>query len=140
MGIKQNVNIKFKLDEFSITKEVEWNFYINESDALKRSLCYEIIICLDLMCELVLIINFKTNVVEWDKIKITITSKTTQLNRKQLRALLLSNNEQSERIKHENKQLVGILDAKYEAASQINLWKNGEYQCCTEKGTSTLTT
>ena len=35
METKRNVNIKFKLDELSTTKEVEWNFYVDESDTSK---------------------------------------------------------------------------------------------------------
>ena len=79
MENKRNVNVNFKLDEFSTTKEVEWNFHVNESDVSKRSLGYDVIY-LDLMYELVLIINCKNKVVEWDEIKIPMTSKTTQLN------------------------------------------------------------
>ena len=69
------------------------------------------------MCELGLIINCKTKVVEWDEIKIPITSKTIQLHRKQLRAIISSTREKPESIKHEHKRLVRILDAKYEAAN-----------------------
>ena len=82
MQTKRNVNMKFKLDEFSQSKEVEWNFHVDESDVSKRSLGYDIIIGLDLMCELGLIINCKTKIVEWDGTKIPMSSKTTQLNRK----------------------------------------------------------
>ena len=49
--------MKFKLDEFSQSKEVEWNFHVDESDASKRSLGYGIIMGLDLMRELGLIIK-----------------------------------------------------------------------------------
>ena len=82
METKRNIKIKFKLDEFSTTKEVEWSFHIDKSDVSKRSLGYDAIICLDLICELGLIINCKSKEVEWDEINIPMTSKTTQLNRK----------------------------------------------------------
>ena len=48
---------------------------------------------------------------------IKCSSKTTQLNRKQLRALLSSTRGEPVSIKHEHKWLVGILDDKYEAAN-----------------------
>jgi len=69
------------------------------------------------MCELGLIINFETKIVEWDGTKMPMPSKTTQLNRKQLRALLLGTRKEPESTKHKHKRLVGILDAKYKAAN-----------------------
>ena len=89
METKRNA-MNFKLDEFSTTKEVEWNFHINESDVSTSLVGYVIIIDLDLMRGLCLIINCKIKVVECDEIKIPMTSKTMQLNGKQLHALLLS--------------------------------------------------
>ena len=73
---------KIKLDDFSGSKEVEWKFHVDESGVSNHSLGYDVIISLNLMCELGLIVNYKTKVVEWDGTKIPITSKTTQLNRK----------------------------------------------------------
>ena len=32
MQTKRNVNVKFELDEFSESKEAEWNFHVGESD------------------------------------------------------------------------------------------------------------
>ena len=64
METKRNVKKKLKLDEFSITKEVEWNFHVDESDVSKRSLDYDAIIGLNIMCKLGLIITCKTKVVE----------------------------------------------------------------------------
>ena len=87
------------------------------------SLCYDVIICLDLMWKLGLIINFKTKVVERDEHKIPMTSKTTQLNRKQLHNLLLSTREEPESTKHKHKWLVEILYTKYEAANLEKLWQ-----------------
>ena len=126
MQTKRNVNMKFKLDEFSQSKEVKWNFHVDESNMSKRSLEYDAIIGLDIMCELGLIINCKTKVVEWDGTKIPMSSKITQLNRKQLRALLLSTREESESTKHKHKRLVGISDNKYEAANLDKLEANTE--------------
>ena len=90
---KRNTNVKFKLDEFSQSKKVEWNFHVDENVVSKCSIGYDITIGLDLMCELGLIINCKTKVVEWNGPNIPMSSKTTQLNRKYLCALLLSTRE-----------------------------------------------
>ena len=52
-----------------------------------------------------------------DKFKSPMTSKTTQLNRKQIYALMLSTMEEHKNTKHEHTRLLGILDAKYGAAN-----------------------
>ena len=55
----RDVIMKLKLDEFSQFKEVEWNFHVDKSGVSKRSLGYDIIIGLYLICKLGLIINCK---------------------------------------------------------------------------------
>ena len=77
---------------------------------------------------------------EWYGTKIPMSSKTTQLNRKQLHALLLSTREEPESTNHEHKRLVGILDTKYEAANLNKLVAKAEIQKYhSEKGTPSLT-
>ena len=44
MKTKRNVNIKFKLDELSSTKEIECEFHVDESDVSTCSLGYDVII------------------------------------------------------------------------------------------------
>ena len=41
MENKWNVKMMFKLGDFSQSKEVEWNFYVDESDISKRSVDYD---------------------------------------------------------------------------------------------------
>ena len=113
---KRECNLKFKLDEFSTSKEVSWNFHVDETEMSKDSLGYDMIIGLDLLCELGLIINCEEKVVEWQDLKIPMTTPVTKFkNKKQLRAVLESTQE-PESTKSERSRLVKILDADYKPA------------------------
>ena len=71
------------------------------------------IIGLDLLCELGLIINCEEKVVEWQDLKIPMTTPVTKFkNKKQLRTVLESIKE-LESTKFERSRLVKILDADY---------------------------
>ena len=94
INTKRECNLKFKLDEFSTSKEVSWKFHVDETEMSKDSLGYDMIIGLDLLCELGLIINCEDKVVEWQDLKIPMTTPVTKFkNKKQLRAVLESTQE-----------------------------------------------
>ena len=74
------------------------------------------VIGLDLLCELYLIINCEEKVVEWQDLKIPMTTSVSKFeNKKQLRAVLESTRE-PESTKSERSRLVKILDADYKPA------------------------
>ena len=56
--------MKFKLDEFSTSREVEWNFHVYLSEMSKETLGVGMVIGLDPLCELGLIINCEAKVVK----------------------------------------------------------------------------
>ena len=111
INTKRECNLKFKLDEFSTSREVEWNFHVDETEMSKDSLGFDMIIGLDLLCDLGLIINCEEKVVEWQDLKIPMTTSVSKSeNKKQLRAVLESTRE-PESTKSERSRLVKILDA-----------------------------
>ena len=121
MHTKRESTVKFKLNEFSSSKEIEWKFHVDESDLNSKSIGYDMIIGLDLMSELGLIINCRKNVIDWEDIQIPMTSKGTRFTeRKQLKALLLST-EEPVSTASEKSRLINILDAKYEKANLDDL-------------------
>ena len=82
INTKRECNLKFKLDEFSTSKEVSWKFHVDEAEMSKDSLGYDMIIGLDLLCELGLIINCEDKVVEWQDLKIPMTTPVTKFKNK----------------------------------------------------------
>ena len=64
ISIKRICNLKFKLDEFSTSKEIKWKFHVDETEMSKDSLGYDMSICLDLLFELGLNTNCEEKVVE----------------------------------------------------------------------------
>ena len=117
MHTKRKCTLKFKLNEFSTSKEVEWKFHVDESELQKKSIGYDMIIGLDLMSELGIIINCRKKVIDWEDIQIPMTTNQTQFtDRKQLKALLLSTEEPIS-TSDEKSRTIKILDAKYEAAN-----------------------
>ena len=69
INTKRECNLKFKLDGFSTSKEVNWNFHVDKTETSKDSLGYNMIIGLDLLCELGLNIKCEEKVVEWQDSK-----------------------------------------------------------------------
>ena len=57
ISTERECNLIFKLDEFSTSKEIKWNFHVDETKKSKDLSGYDMIIGLDLLCELGLIIN-----------------------------------------------------------------------------------
>ena len=49
----------FKLNELHTSKEIVWNFNVDETHIFHDSLDYDVIIGLDIMTELGLIVNYK---------------------------------------------------------------------------------
>ena len=82
MTTKTNCRIKFKLNEFSTSKEVTWKFHVDETQMSNKSLDYDMIMGLDLMTELGIIINCRDKVVEWEEAKIATTSTEPPLTRR----------------------------------------------------------
>ena len=68
-------DVTFKLNEFSNSKEIYWNFNVDETSESTESLQYDMIIGLDLMGELGIILDCKAKIVEWDKMKIPMTAE-----------------------------------------------------------------
>ena len=64
MHTKRESTLKFKLNEFSSSKEIEWKFHVDESDLNSKSIDCDMIICLDIMSEFGLIINCRKNVID----------------------------------------------------------------------------
>ena len=93
MHTKRKCIPKFKLNDI-LSKEIERKFYVDESALQKKSIYYDMIICLDLMSELGMLINFWKKVIDWEYIQISITTNKTRFSDgKQLKALLLSSEE-----------------------------------------------
>ena len=112
---KRESIIKFKSNEFSTLKEIEWKFHVDELDLKQDSVSYDMIICLDKVSELGLIIDCHTSFIDWEDIQIQMTLKGTRFTeKKQLKVLLLST---EERVSTTNgkSRLINIIDAKYEA-------------------------
>ena len=57
--------MKFKLYKFSISREVQWKFHVDESEISKESLGFDMVVGLDFLCELGLISNCEKKMVEW---------------------------------------------------------------------------
>ena len=73
----------------STSKQDSWNNHVDETEMSTDSLGYDMIIGLDLLCELGLIINCEEKVVEWQDLKIPMTTPVTKFkNKKQLRVVL----------------------------------------------------
>jgi hypothetical protein len=68
-------DVTFKLNEFSNSKEIYWNFNVDETSESSDSLKYDMIIGLDLMCKLGIILDCKSKIVKWDKMKIPMTTE-----------------------------------------------------------------
>ena len=64
ISTKRECNLKFKLDEFSISKLIQWKFHVYETKISTDSLGYDMIIGLVLLCELGLNTNCEENVVK----------------------------------------------------------------------------
>ena len=90
MHTKWEYNLKFKLNEFSTSKEIEWKFHVDESDLTQDSVGYDIIVGLSMMSQLGLIVNFRANVIDWEDIQIPMISKEQNSLTKKLKASLLS--------------------------------------------------
>ena len=74
MSTKRECNLKFKLDEFSISREIKWKYHVDKTEMSTNLLGYDMIIGLDLICELGLIINCEEKVVEWQELIIHMTT------------------------------------------------------------------
>ena len=71
--------IKFKLNEFSNSKEIHWNFNVDETSISHDTIAYNMIVGLDLMSELGIIIDCKAKIVEWEGSKIPMIKGRKQL-------------------------------------------------------------
>ena len=77
---KREYKSTFKLNEFSTSKEIEWSFHVDESELINKSIGYDMMICVDMMSELSLIINFRENIIDWEDIQIPMASTLTRFN------------------------------------------------------------
>ena len=75
-------DITFKSNEFSNSKEIYWNFNVDETSDSSDSLQYDMIIGLDLMSELGLILDCKSKIAKWDEMKIPMTTERAALSEK----------------------------------------------------------
>ena len=82
MTTKTNCRIKFKLNEFSTSKEATWTLHVDETKISDKSLGYDMIMGLDIMTELGIIINCKDKILEWAGVKISMTATYPPLSRK----------------------------------------------------------
>ena len=89
MTTKTNCRIKFKLDDFSASKEVTWTFHVDETKISDKLLGYDMIMGLDIMTGLGIIINRKDKTIKLAEAKISMASNAN-LSRKQLKNVLLS--------------------------------------------------
>ena len=108
--------MKFKLDEFSISKEIKWNLHVDETEISKDSLGYDMIIDLDIICELGLIINGEEKLVECQNLRIPMTTSILEFKNKKQLGAVLENTREPESKKSERSRLVKILDADYKPA------------------------
>ena len=74
ISTKRKCNLEFKLDEFSTSREVEWNLHVDETKMSKESLGFYTMIGLYLLFELGLIINYEEKVDEWQDLKMPMTT------------------------------------------------------------------
>jgi predicted aspartyl protease len=108
----EKAKIQFKLDELDESKIIEWNAHVTE-----QQFSYDMIIGRDLLSELGININFKTNKVEWDDVSIPMKDIDATYSEAYYVEDSHIVNESMERIKR-------ILDAKYEPANLEEIVKN----------------
>ena len=113
--------IKFKLPEFSNSKEITWNMDIGDLGVLE----YDMIIGRDLMKSLGLIIDFKHEVLRWDDV--TIPMNRTKINNKKEFNEIFQLATEPRTVQKATERVTKILDAHYEKANLVDVVKR---HCC----------
>ena len=113
--------IKFKLPEFSNSKEITWNMDIGDLGVLE----YDMIIGRDLMKSLGLIIDFKHEVLRWDDVTIPM-NRTKIINKKEFNEIFQLATE-PRTVQKATERVTKILDAHYEKANLVDVVKR---HCC----------
>ncbi len=113
--------IKFKLPEFSNSKEITWNMDIGDLGVLE----YDMIIGRDLLTSLGLIIDFKHEVLRWDDVTIPM-NRTKIINKKEFNEIFQLATE-PRTVQKATERVTKILDAHYEKANLVDVVKR---HCC----------
>ena len=69
LSTKRNYDLEFKLDELPTSREVEWNFNVDDTGMPRETLGFNMVIGLDFLYELGLVIDCEEKVVEWQDLK-----------------------------------------------------------------------
>ena len=113
--------IKFKLPEFSNSKEITWDMDIGDLGVLE----YDMIIGRDLLKSLGMIIDFKHGVLRWDDVTIPM-NRTKNKNKKEFNEIFQLATE-PKTVQQATERVTKILDANYEKANLADVVKR---HCC----------
>ena len=115
--------IKFKLPEFSNSKEITWDMDIGDLGVLE----YDMIIGRDLLKSLGMIIDFKHGVLRWDDVTIPMNrTKNKNKNKKEFNEIFQLATE-PKTVQQATERVTKILDANYEKANLADVVKR---HCC----------
>ena len=104
--------IRFKLPQFSETKEINWQCYVDSSNANAR---YDMILGRDFLQETGMILNWNDLTMTWDEATIVMPEYGTITNRNEANAMYLDLAE-SMAVKESSERTERILEARYEKA------------------------
>ena len=113
--------VKFKLPEFSNSKEITWDMDIGDLGVLE----YDMIIGRDLLKSLGMIIDFKHGVLRWDDVTIPM-NRTKNKNKKEFNENFQLATE-PRTVQQATERITKILDANYEKANLADVVKR---HCC----------
>ena len=115
--------VKFKLPEFSNSKEITWDMDIGDLGVLE----YDMIIGRDLLKSLGMIIDFKHGVLRWDDVTIPMNrTKNKNKNKKEFNEIFQLATE-PRTVQQATERITKILDANYEKANLADVVKR---HCC----------
>ena len=128
-GVTYNVNkngiVKFKLPEFSTSKEITWKCDVDNGSLLE--LGYDMVIGRDLLKALKMIIDFEHDTIKWEDSQIPMNrTKLVKDKKKQLNAIFQLATE-PRTVQNATNRVTKILDAQYEKANLAEVVKK---HCC----------
>ena len=110
--VNKNGTVKFKLPEFSTSKDITWKCDVDNGSLLE--LGYDMVIGRDLLKALKMVIDFEHDIIKWEDSQILMNrTKITKNKRKQLNAIFQLATE-PKTVQNATARVTKILDAHYE--------------------------
>ena len=123
--VNKNGIVKFKLPEFSTSKEITWKCDVDNGSLLE--LGYDMVIGRDLLKALKMIIDFEHDTIKWEDSQIPMNrTKLVKDKKKQLNAIFQLATE-PKTVQNATNRVTKILDAQYEKANLAEVVKK---HCC----------